>query len=276
MYRPSKLTFGPAGVPISSPRKDTYNGIVFSYEELKLDGFEMEFVYGVKLKDDEAKKISEYIKDKEIVLTAHAPYFINLNATEKSKIDRSVQMIFDTAKKVWLAGGYSIVFHPGWYMKSSKEEAYGRVKEGLKRVVNLVKDYGIDVWIRPETMEGLKKFGDLDEVIKLSQELEYVLPCIDFAHLRYRYNNNSLDFFREILEKVEKELGKEALENMHIHMSGIKLDKAGTHINLKESDMPWRDILKLFKEFNVKGIVISESPNIEKDAILMKKYYSEL
>jgi len=276
MYRPTKLTFGPAGVPITSPRKDTYSGIVFSYEELKLDGFEMEFVYGVKLKEDEAKKISEYIKDKEIVLTAHAPYFINLNAKEKSKVDRSVQMIFDTAKKVWLAGGYSIVFHPGWYMKSSKEEAYERVKEGLGRVIKLVEDYGIDVWIRPETMEGLKKFGDLEEVIKLSQELEHVLPCIDFAHLRYRYNRNDVDFFREVLEKIEKELGREALENMHIHMSGIKLDKAGTHITLEESDMPWRDILKLLKEFNAKGIVVSESPNIEGDAVLMKKYYLEL
>jgi len=125
-------------------------------------------------------------------------------------------------------------------------------------------------------MEGLKKFGDLDEVIKLSQDLEYVLPCIDFAHLRYRYNNNSVDFFREILERIEKELGREALDNMHIHMSGIKLDKAGTHLNLEQSDIPWREILKLLKEFNVKGIVISESPNIEGDAILMKKYYSEL
>jgi len=276
MYKPSKLAFGPAGVPLSSPKKDTYSGIVYSYEELKLDGFEMEFVYGVKLKDDEAKKISEYVKDKDIVLTAHAPYFINLNANEKSKIDRSVQMIFDTAKKVWLAGGYSIVFHPGWYLKSSKEEAYKKVKEGLSRVIKLIKDYGIEVWVRPETMEGSKKFGDLDEVIKLSQELEYVLPCIDFAHLRYRYNNNSVDFFREILEKIEKELGREALDNMHIHMSGIKLDKAGTHLNLEQSDIPWKDILKLLKEFNVKGIVISESPNIEGDAILMKKYYSEL
>ncbi len=272
----SKLVFGPAGVPLSSPKKDTYNGIVFTYEQLGLEGFEMEFVYGVRLKDEEAEKISEYVKENNIVITAHAPYFINLNAKEKAKIDRSVQLIFETAKKAWMAGGYSIVFHPGWYMGKPKEEAYEKVKENLARVIKLLQEYSIEIWVRPETMEGQKKFGDLDEVIRLSQELDNVLPCIDFAHLRYRYNCNSLDFFRGILEKVEKELGKEALRNMHIHMSGIKLDRAGTHINLKQSDMPWQGILKLLKEFNVRGIVISESPNIEGDALLMKKYYQSL
>jgi len=276
MNKPSRLAFGPAGVPISSPKKDTYNGIVFTYEELDLDGFEIEFVYGVKLKDEEAKEIANYVKKNNIILTAHAPYFVNLNSNERSKIDKSVQFIFDTARKAWLAGGYSIVFHPGWYMKSTKEEAYERVKEGLKRVINLLKEHSIEIWVRPETMEGLKKFGDLDEVIRLSKELEYVLPCIDFAHLRYRYNNNDISFFREIMERIEDELGKEALENMHIHMSGIKLDKAGTHVNLKQSDMPWQDIMKVLKDFNVKGIVISESPNIEGDAVLMKKYYRSL
>ncbi|MEM1895933.1 MAG: TIM barrel protein [Nanopusillaceae archaeon] len=276
MKKVNKLVFGPAGIPISSPKKDTLNGIIFSYESLNLEGFEMEFVYGIKLRDDEAKKISEYVKEKGIILTAHAPYFINLNAIEKSKREKSIQMIVDTAKKTWLSGGYSIVFHPGWYMKSTKEEAYLRVKEGIERVVKILKDLGIEIWIRPETMEGEKKFGSLEEVIRLSKEIENVLPVIDFAHLRYRYKNKDIAFFREILEIIEKELGKEALENSHIHMSGIKMDKAGTHLNLEESDMPWKEILLLLKEFNVKGIVISESPNIEGDAILMMNYYKNL
>lgn len=273
MIKPRKLVFGTAGIPLSSPKNSTFEGIKYTYEELKLEGLEMEFVYGVRLKDEEAQQIKEYLSDKEFILTAHGPYYINLNANEKAKIERSISMIADSAKKLYMAGGYSVVFHPGWYMKSTKEEAYENVKSNLKKAVKEIRDNGYDVWIRPETMEGAKKFGDIDEVIKLSQEIEGVLPCIDFAHLRYRYNDNSIEFFRNILEKIEKELGKEALENMHIHMSGIKMDKAGTHINLEESDMPWKDILDLLKEFKVKGIVISESPNIEEDAKRMMDYY---
>jgi len=40
--------------------------------------------------------------------------------------------------------------------------------------------------------------------------------------------------------------------------------------------MPWKDILKLLKEYRIKGIVISESPNIEEDAIRMRDYYKKL
>ncbi|MGB9674892.1 MAG: TIM barrel protein, partial [Nanopusillaceae archaeon] len=137
-------------------------------------------------------------------------------------------------------------------------------------------DEGIKIYIRPETMEMNNKFGDLDEVIKLSQEIENVLPAIDFAHLRYRYNRNDIEFFVEVLERIEDELGKDVLSNMHIHMSGILMDKKGTHTVLDESDIPWKDILLLLKDFNVKGIVISESPNIEQDALKMKEYFEKL
>jgi len=66
-----------------------------------------------------------------------------------------------------------------------------------------------------------------------------VLPCVDFAHIHTRSNGkfNSYDEFKFILENIERII-----------------------------------LLKVLKEFKVKGVVISESPNIEKDAILMKKF----
>jgi deoxyribonuclease-4 len=36
------------------------------------------------------------------------------------------------------------------------------------------------------------------------------------------------------------------------------------------------EILRALKDFRVKGVVISESPNIEEDAILMKKKYESI
>ena len=270
-----RLRFGPAGVPLSAPKRDTITGIIHT-GALGLDAMELEFVYGVRLKKDVAEEAKKIAKEKDIVLTAHAPYYINLNAKEQSKIDKSIKMLLDSARILHIAGGWSVVFHSGWYMGKPKEEAYHRVKESIETVVKTLQDEGIKIWIRPETMEMEKKFGTIDEVIKLSQDIEMVLPCIDFAHIRYRYHNKSLSFFRSILERIENELGKEAIENMHIHMSGIKLDPKGTHLNLNQSDIPWQEILKLLKEFKVRGVVISESPNIEGDAIMMKKYWDQL
>ncbi|HIP75068.1 MAG TPA: hypothetical protein EYH13_02760, partial [Thermococcus paralvinellae] len=81
-----------------------------------------------------------------------------------------------------------------------------------------------------------------------------------------------------MLTLIEEELGREALDSMHIHVSGIHYTEKGEmhHLNLQESDLRWENLLKVLKEFRVKGVVISESPNIEGDAILMKKKYEQI
>jgi len=65
---------------------------------------------------------------------------------------------------------------------------------------------------------------------------------------------------------------------MHIHVSGINYSEKGerNHLVLKESDMNYKDLMKAFKSFNIRGSIISESPNIEKDAQLMQNYYKNL
>ena len=65
---------------------------------------------------------------------------------------------------------------------------------------------------------------------------------------------------------------------MHIHISGINYGKNGekNHVNLRESDLKFEDLLKVLKEFNVRGVVISESPNLEEDALLMKRTYEKI
>ena len=106
------------------------------------------------------------------------------------------------------------------------------------------------------------------------------MPCIDFAHLHARSNGkfNTENEFNEILIKYEKELGKIALENMHIHLSGINYGEKGekNHLILENSDMNYKDLLKVLKEFKCKGVIVCESPNVEQDALLLKKIYSNI
>ncbi|MCM2324963.1 MAG: hypothetical protein NDI94_00730, partial [Candidatus Woesearchaeota archaeon] len=84
--------------------------------------------------------------------------------------------------------------------------------------------------------------------------------------------------FRTILEDIEKYLGREGLDNMHIHLSGINYGEKGekNHLILEESDLDYKTLIRLWKEFGIKGCVVCESPNIEQDAILMKKTYEVL
>jgi len=150
----------------------------------------------------------------------------------------------------------------------------------MKELIQKLDDEGIKIWVRPETTGKRTQFGTVEEIVRLSEELENVLPCIDFAHLHARSGGkyNTYEEFKEILGYVEKHLGREALDNMHIHVSGIEYGNKGEkrHLNLQESDMNYPDLLKVWKEFDIKGVVISESPNLEEDALLLKRKYEGL
>jgi len=269
------LLFGTAGVPISSKKRDTISGIT-KCRELGLGCMELEFVRGVKMGRDTAVKVREVAIKENVELSVHSPYFINLNSSEKNKVEASKQRIIASAKIGAICSAKDIVFHPAYYGGKPKSKVYSIVKSGIEDILSKVDK----VILRPETTGKPTQFGTLEEVLSLSQELERVLPCIDFAHIHARYfgRYNTYEEFCEILEKIEDNLGKEALKNMHIHVSGIEYGKKGErkHLNLKESDFNYKALLKSFRDFKVEGMVICESPNLEGDAILLKDEYENL
>ncbi|MEM3562993.1 MAG: TIM barrel protein [Candidatus Jordarchaeaceae archaeon] len=270
------LLFGTAGTPITSPVRNSVNGIK-RVRELGLDAMELEFVYGVKMSETLAQKINEVSKNENIHLTAHGPYYINLNSHRKETVQASIDRILRTARIAKKAGGESITFHPAYYGGMKPELVYKNVKEHLSQIVTILQDEGNNIWIRPETTGKKSQFGTLNEIIKLSQEVEQVLPNVDFAHLNARTNGMSrrYEHFELILNTLEEGLGREILDNMHIHISGIEYSPKGElrHTVLGESDINYVELVKSWKDYRIKGIVISESPNIEFDALLLKKIY---
>ena len=200
-----------------------------------------------------------------------------MNSAEKEKCDASCQRILNSARILNLCGGYSVAFHSGFYMGQEPKKVYETIKSNLKLIIKTLHNEGNNIWIRPETTGKEAQFGNVDEILQLSQEFGNVMPCVDFAHFHARTNGkyNSYDEFASILEKIEETLGKKGLENMHIHITGIAYGPKGekNHLNLKESDLKYQELLKVLKDFGVKGVVICESPNIEADALLLKKTY---
>lgn len=273
------LLFGTAGIPLNSKGATTAEGVA-AIKKLGLGAMELEFVRSVNISKEKAPEVKKAAQENSIVLTCHAPYYINLNSLEKVKLKASIYRILKSARIANLCGAWSVCFHPGFYQKSTKEEAYKRVRDSIKEIIKILKKENNNIWIRPETTGKGSQFGNLDEILRLSQEFDNVMPCIDFAHFHARTNGkyNTYGEFSEILEKIEKKLGKKGLENMHIHITGIAYGEKGekNHLNLKESDLKYKDLIKALKDFKVRGVAISESPNIEVDAILSKKIYDSI
>lgn len=277
---PEKLHIGSAGIPLSTDikTKNTLNGLK-RIKELKLEAMELEFVRSVNLNPTTAAQIFEENKNQDVMITCHGSFFINLNGA-KDTILASRKRILEGAMMARAAGAWSITFHAAFYLKDDRSIVYDRVKEQIKSIVSELRDVDNKIWVRPETTGKGTQFGDLQELIKMSEELEGVMPCVDFAHLHARTNgkNNTPKEFHETLTMIEKGLGREGLDNMHIHMSGINYGLKGekNHLNLDESDFNYRELMKVWKEFKIRGAVISESPNIEGDGLIMKKYWDGL
>ena len=272
-----KLNFLTAGMPLATG-KGSYPEAFGILKDLNLDGMEMEFVHGVRITD----KSKDFIKNnsENFVITAHGPFYINLNSKEEEKIDASVGRIIDTARVAEDVGAYSITYHAAFYMGKDKETVYNQVKNQTQRIVDILEKEKINVWIRPETTGKPTQWGDFEEIIRLSKEFEQVLPCIDFSHIHARTGGqyNTYDEIAYVLERIGKELGVQALENFHGHLAGIEYTDKGErqHLILEESDMNYQAVLKALKEFNVKGALVCESPNIEDDAQILKEYYYSL
>lgn len=245
--------------------------------ELGLDAMELEFVRGVWLKD--AKPVKKASEENNIVLTAHGPYYINLASKRKSVREASVKRILRTARKCWEAGGYSVTFHAA-YNLASEGETYRVVREALKKITSKLGDEGVSIWVRPETGGKKSQFASTKTLIKLSQELEMVLPCVDFAHAYARSEGgiNSYEDWKHLLGELEEGLGRQGLEELHAHFSGITYSSKGErkHVNLAESEFNYEGLAKALKEFNAKGVMVCESPSLEEDALLMKKAFQKV
>ena len=165
-------------------------------------------------------------------------------------------------------------------MEKDPEKIYKKVVEGHNKIFDELNKNNSKIWVRPETTGKKTQWGDIDEIIALSKEFDRVLPCVDFSHLHARENGkiNTYDEFCLIFDKIAKNLGDVAIDNFHAHIAGIEYTSKGEkqHLNLLESDFNYKDLLKAFKTFNVKGAIICESPNIEEDCKLLKDYYQSL
>lgn len=274
----SGLLFGTGGIPHSAKTSSTIDGIK-RIAELGLGCMEIEFVYGVRMSEAGARLVAETASREGVKLSAHAPYFMNFNAHEPDKIRASQDRLLQTARIAALCGAESVSLHTAFYLDDPPEKTYNTVKKHLEETLNQLKRENNQVWIRPEIMGKHSQFGTPEEIFNLCTELEGLAPCIDFAHWHARTGaNNSYPEFASILLQIQDRLGRAALDDLHVHFSGIRYGGKGEikHLDLEESDLQYIELLKALKDYGVKGLVICESPNLEDDALLLRETYHSL
>jgi deoxyribonuclease-4 len=273
------VRFGPAGIPIQCEAATTVQGIECC-AKLGLRAMEMEFVRGVRMKEEQAKEAKTISEKLNISLSSHAPYFVNLCSLEEEKINGSKRNIFQAAQATFWAGGRITVFHPGYYQELSKEEAYKVAKKHLQEVHEKIESHGVKIILGAETVGKKSQFGGFEEVIRLSEELPFVQPVIDFSHLHARkdFEIKGEEQYRQIFSTLEKRLGS-YVRNFHSHFSEINYSEKGerNHLPLgSNNEPPFKPLMQVLVEQGYSGTIICETPKLDADALILQKEYEKL
>lgn len=276
-----EFLFGTVGSPNSTPPKPGGSvGAVEQIATLGLQALELGWVQSVRVSAETCQAIRKTAGERNVAISVHAPYFINLNATAE-EWPKSRKRLMDAAFFGNLAGATDIIFHPGSYFGAAPETVVPLAIERLAECAAELRDQGNPVILRPETMGKSAMLGSLQDTLEMAQAIEGVIPCIDFAHLHARPGDGSLNSYDEwalLINGYANTLGAAALLRLHIHLSGIEYSEKGerNHLPLQESDLKIVDLLRALKTAGCQGRILCESPVMEVDALYMQEIWNSL
>jgi deoxyribonuclease-4 len=236
-------------------------------KELGLTAMEWEFTYGVRMKNEEAKKVGALAKKLGLSMSVHGPYYINLASFEKEKLEASKKRILQSCERGHYLNANYIVFHCGFYQKKEPEEIFQTIKEGVIDIQKVIKKNKWNVTLAPETTGKASQFGDADELLRLKKETGCHLT-VDWSHLKAR-NNGKIDY-DELFDKLNN------LKHIHSHFSGIEWTEKGERRHLITPEQEIRELLTHIKKHKTDITIINESPDPYGDCVKTKRILESL
>jgi deoxyribonuclease IV len=248
------IKFGPAGL---GPVKDSVKNLE-KYHKLGITACEIAFTYGPYIKEEDAPAIKEAAEKFGIQLSIHAPYWVNLNSDDPKKLEMSKKRILSSCKVgEWLGVKY-VVFHPGYYGKGSREEAYDNIRDSIKDIMKELKKRKYKIKIAAETMGKINVFGSVEEIKKLVKDTGCEF-CLDFAHLLARSNGEMT--YKEMVEEFKE------FKVWRCHFSGIVYGDKGEKNHIPTPSKELKELIKaLPKGHDI--TIINESPQGVKDSVM--------
>jgi deoxyribonuclease-4 len=233
--------------------------------KMGLDCLEVAFTYGVRMDPETAQAAGVLAKEKGIVLSVHAPYYINLASYEKEKLDASKKRILDSCEKAHLMGARNVVFHAGFYQKRTASETFNLIEKEIKGLQNTISRNGWRVKLCPEITGKPSQFGSLSELLKLKKETGCGIT-VDFSHLFAR-QQGQIDY-PAVLNQLPTKI--------HAHFSGIDYGDKGEKKHIRTTKKFFKPLARSLIEHGVDITIISESPKPYEDAQMMKKLIMKL
>lgn len=257
----SRVRVGPARLP----SRESPEQAIELLRERGYSACEIDFESGFWMDYPFAERLGELARENDLALSVHAPLFGFMGHLEASgrKFTSAVGALDRSAGIAATSGAELVVFHPGFLLGRSREDAIDAVVDQLGMLRERLEGKDRAVTFGVEVMGRVRDLGSVDDVVEISRRTGWVRPVLDFAHMHATSDGQFLEPapFTQALVAADDVLEPGA--PFHIHFSDIAFANRNEtkHLPYGEGTLrvePLRDALAGFER---PATVISESPD---------------
>jgi len=257
-----KIRFGPARVP----SRESPEAAIALLQERGFDACEIDFEGKFWMDYDWAAELGRLAKQAKIVLSVHAPIAGFMGHAERGKkLNMAVGMLDHSAGVAKAAGAELVVFHPGFLLGRTREDAIASIVEQLGELRERLEKKDRAVPFGVEVMGRVREIGSLDDVVEISRRCGWVRPVLDFAPMHATSDGafTHVEPFAAALEAADEVLEPRA--PFHIHFSDIAYANRNEtkHLPYGEGTLRADPLRAALRKFRRTATVISESPDLE-------------
>ena len=226
---------------------------------------EIDFESGFWMDYPFAERLGDLARENDVALSVHAPLFGFMGHLEASgrKFKSAVGALDRSAGIVAASGAELVVFHPGFLLGRSRDDAIAAVVEQLGTLRERLESKERAVPFGIEVMGRVRDLGSVDDVVEIARRVDWVRPVLDFAHMHATSDGAFLEAerFREALELADGVLADGA--PFHIHFSDIAFANRNEtkHLPYGEGTLRADPLREALAGFDRPATVVSESPD---------------
>jgi deoxyribonuclease-4 len=254
------LHYGPARVP----SRESPEAAIDALLARGLSACEIDFEGGFWMDYDFAAQFGQLAAEHDIALSVHAPIAGFMGHAERGKkLNMAVGMLDHSAGIAKAAGAEVVVFHPGFLLGRTREEAIDSIVEQLGELRERLEGKDRAVPFGIEVMGRVREIGSIDDVCEIASRLDWVRPVVDFAHMHATSDGAFLavEPFVEGLQKADAVIEPGA--PFHVHFSDIQFANRNEtkHLPYGEGTLRAEPLRDALAQFERPVTVISESPD---------------
>lgn len=250
-------------------------GITDLEEEIVEDDILITLASGLVQNFQELNELGRMGKQLDVCLSMHTPYYMDL-ASNSELTQRSRNNVRWAGTMTHHMSGDIVVTHLGLYGHQGENEAKSNITENISALMGWWEDNDLKPLLGLETSGRQEVFGSLEEIMEICDQVNGVVPVINFAHLHARESGalREPEDFGHILDKTKDLVGNV----FYSHFSGVE-HEAGNEKRvtpIKKGDLRFEPLAEYLVDNIPEITIISSSPLLEHDAMYMKVIFERV